>query len=265
MASPQLENGYLKIANELFEALIQAKLNGSEYSVVLWIIRKTYGFNKKKDLISLTQFQKGTSLTRATVIKTIKNLVYKKIITKENGVYGLNKDFSSWGSISVYTSIGVYTRSSISVYTRPSISVYTHKRHIKNKKQIGGELLANKKKMYTYQEVNDEGELIVKRRGLKKKVTEPPYEFNQDNEVKRLLASPAKAHKIAGHYILTKKLKYENRDQFEPDLARFIHTAKSLKGYDSGKIEKAFEYCRKKWPDDWTLETASKWIAEANK
>lgn len=135
----------------------------------------------------------------------------------------------------------------------------------KNDKNDKNKYRADKSAEIVYQEVNDEGEPVVKRSGLKRKVSEPPYPFSQGDEIKRLLASPVKVHKIAGHYILTKKLKYENRDQFEPDLARFIHTAKSLKGYDSGKIERAFEYCRKKWPDDWVLETVVKWIAEANK
>lgn len=128
MANPQKENGYTAIANEIMVALSKAKLLGSEYQIVLWIIRQTYGFQKKEDVISLSQFQKATSLTRSTVIKSIKNLLHKKIITKNGSRFMFNKDWEKWGSIGVCTSIGVYTRPSIGVYTKSGIGVYTHKR-----------------------------------------------------------------------------------------------------------------------------------------
>ena len=47
-ASPQLEDGYTRIANELIEALMRTNLSAYQ-SRVLWAIwRKTYGFNKRK-------------------------------------------------------------------------------------------------------------------------------------------------------------------------------------------------------------------------
>jgi phage replication O-like protein O len=96
MASPQLENGYTKIANELLEKLSLPGINGSEFRILLLIIRKTYGFNKKKDRISLSQFQKFTSMNNAQAIRTIKSLVSKRILIKENNIYKLNKNWEEW-------------------------------------------------------------------------------------------------------------------------------------------------------------------------
>lgn len=100
MANPQKENGHVQLSNELLEALCSAKLNGSELSIILHVIRKTYGFNKKEDWISLTQFEKHTNRDRTTICKSIKLLVAKKLLVVKKlpgrTIYRLNKDYSLW-------------------------------------------------------------------------------------------------------------------------------------------------------------------------
>lgn len=129
MASPQKENGYTAIANELLEKIISSKFIGSEIAILIFIIRKTYGFNKKTDRISLTQFEAGTKLSRPTVILAIKNLASKKIIIKNNSVFSVQKNWELWGSKGVLTSKGVFTTASKGVFTKTSKGVFTHKRH----------------------------------------------------------------------------------------------------------------------------------------
>ncbi len=90
-------------------------------------------------------------------------------------------------------------------------------------------------------------------------------EFNFKVETDKLLDSKSKTYNIVGHYITEKGFKFENKTQFVPFLLRNLKSAKLLNGYDSRQITKAFDYCKKKWPDDWTLETVVKWVAEANK
>lgn len=120
------------------------------------------------------------------------------------------------------------------------------------------------KETIIYEEINDDGERVVKRKGMKKPVTLRPTPFSYQEELKRLASSPAKAHKVAAHYFVEKGFKFENEDQYEPELARTLKTAKMLVGYSGGQIEKAMAYCKKEWPDIWTLETVAKRIAEVN-
>lgn len=97
MANPQKENGFTPIANEILEALVNTPLLGSEFQVVCFVIRKTYGYQKKGDKISLTQFEKATSLSRPTIVKSLKNLVFRKILLRsENLIYSFNKDYDKW-------------------------------------------------------------------------------------------------------------------------------------------------------------------------
>lgn len=105
MANPQCENGYTKIANELLEALCHIRINGEARQVLDVIIRKTYGFNKKQDSISLSQFSLMTGLKRPTICKAIAKLKKMNLIIitqKDNSkatIFRFNKDFDSWEAL----------------------------------------------------------------------------------------------------------------------------------------------------------------------
>ncbi|RLI17543.1 hypothetical protein DRO49_03505 [Candidatus Bathyarchaeota archaeon] len=80
MANPQLENGYIKIATEIWEALTRVNLGRSNIQVLFAIIRKTYGWHKKEDKISINQLCRATGCSRRTVIYTLQNLEAKRMI-----------------------------------------------------------------------------------------------------------------------------------------------------------------------------------------
>jgi phage replication O-like protein O len=102
MANPQCEDGYTRIANELLEALARFRLSGNEYQVILAIIRKTYGFGKKSDTISMGQISEMTGLKRQNVNRALKLLSSKLITGVIRTDYRLinnisiNKDYSQW-------------------------------------------------------------------------------------------------------------------------------------------------------------------------
>ncbi|MFO7970170.1 MAG: replication protein [Desulfobacterales bacterium] len=105
MASPQIENGHVKIANELWDALARIRISGEEWQVLNIVIRKTYGWNKKEDQVSLSQFVLGTGLKKPNVIRARQKLLSKKImiIKKDNAgnlIYRINKDFDQWEPLS---------------------------------------------------------------------------------------------------------------------------------------------------------------------
>jgi phage replication O-like protein O len=79
MANPQKENGYTVIANEILEALMRIRLSGEEWKCLLVILRKTYGWNKKEDKISLSQFVLMTGMKKQSVHRALKKLSSKNI------------------------------------------------------------------------------------------------------------------------------------------------------------------------------------------
>lgn len=105
MANPQKENGYTPIANDIMDALCKIRISGEEWQCLGFILRKTYGWNKTKDKISLSQFNQATDIKKQNVCRALNRLLSKKIITvikKDNGIteYALQKDFDLWEPLS---------------------------------------------------------------------------------------------------------------------------------------------------------------------
>jgi phage replication O-like protein O len=100
-ASPQLENGYTRLANELLDALLLAGLTARQWAVVMAVVRKTYGFNKKSDEIGLSQLSAITGIDKAHVSRAVRELEGLKVLTRESGTHGhrlgLNKRHAQWG------------------------------------------------------------------------------------------------------------------------------------------------------------------------
>jgi len=94
--SPQVENGHTDIANEIIDYLCGYRISGEEWQVLWVIIRKTYGWHKKQDWISLSQFCELTQMPKSSVCRAIRKLIVKKVIIKNNSVYLFNKNYSMW-------------------------------------------------------------------------------------------------------------------------------------------------------------------------
>ena len=104
MGNPQLEDGYTRIANEIMEALARYRIPGEQRQVLDVIIRKTYGFNKKWDMISNSQFVKATGLKKPNICRAINGLIGKNLVIKRDNSYipsyRFNKKYKSWKVLS---------------------------------------------------------------------------------------------------------------------------------------------------------------------
>lgn len=103
MASPQKENGYTSIANELLEQLYRRLFSSSQLKILLLVIRFTYGFNRKTAALSNTFIAAGTGMHEITVSKEVGTLLrdnvlklHKKPTFHNSRVIGINKDYESW-------------------------------------------------------------------------------------------------------------------------------------------------------------------------
>ena len=99
MASPQPDK-FTKISNELLEAKARIRLSGEENQIWDVLLRKTYGFNKKMDVISLSQFALKTGLVKPSICRALNKLLIKNMINKKanaNSVtYGIQKNYDEW-------------------------------------------------------------------------------------------------------------------------------------------------------------------------
>ena len=102
MSRPQLEDGYVRIANELFDAVLRFPFSKRQQTIIWAVMRKTYGYRKKRDDISLSQLSQITGLDASNISKAINELAQMKVLSKQPGRYGqvleVQKDFQSWRS-----------------------------------------------------------------------------------------------------------------------------------------------------------------------
>ncbi len=99
--NPQLENGYTRIANEILEALPRLKIPVECWRVLMVIFRKTYGYQKKFDRISLSQFCLATGMKKQNASRALKKLEKIGVIVirgddRKPKTYWFNKNYASW-------------------------------------------------------------------------------------------------------------------------------------------------------------------------
>jgi phage replication O-like protein O len=116
MANPQVDNGkFVRIANTVTEALCRAHLTGHEYAVMLAVIRKTWGWQKKKakipvaDLCELTGISDHGLMSRITTALERKCLITKNQCSGKVTEYVVNKDYETWDTCPTHDP-GVNTR-----------------------------------------------------------------------------------------------------------------------------------------------------------
>lgn len=100
MTTPQIENGFTMIANELLEAILGGKFSHREQSVIFAIIRKTYGYAKREDDMSAAQIGAMCGVARQHVTSTLNGLASRNVISKRQGrfgmIVGIQKDYRKW-------------------------------------------------------------------------------------------------------------------------------------------------------------------------
>lgn len=96
----QVEEGYTEVANRLMEALARAHLTGLEHRIVWFLLRRTYGYHRKEDTISLSQWETGTDTTRGSVSQALQGLLTRNVIYRHRDgmswAYGFNKYIELW-------------------------------------------------------------------------------------------------------------------------------------------------------------------------
>lgn len=103
LANPQKENGYTAIANEILEQIARYKLNGTQYAIVIVLLRYTYGFNRTEHDLSVDFIVNATGIAKRQVQRELKFLIdnHIVIVSKEATfntprILKFNKNYDEW-------------------------------------------------------------------------------------------------------------------------------------------------------------------------
>lgn len=109
MASPQLEQGHVRIANALLEALLYAKFSATQQKIVYCLMRLSWGWRARTVRITHGELAVRCNTSPAGGFrKEFQELVRNGVIIEVDaphgrtpGAYAINKDFEKWGRFSV--------------------------------------------------------------------------------------------------------------------------------------------------------------------
>lgn len=133
------------IANELLEALIKYEFppkTSLPQRICFFVIRQTYGYHKKTDVISISQFQLALNeKNRTNMIYWLTYLVQAKILFKtkagNSSNWQFNKDYDVWlPLVQVRLLVQVRSWNGASTDTKTSARTDTHKRKKETTKEI---------------------------------------------------------------------------------------------------------------------------------
>lgn len=154
MASPQKENGFTPIANEILEALSRTPLSDYESRIIFALFRKTYGYHKKNDWISDSQFIQMVDIHKSHFSRTKKRLIERKIVTYLGNRIAFNKDYEMWLEKDGVTNLGLKVTNLGNQKLPNEADTKDIKIITKEIAETSSALEAKKKKMKTYDENN---------------------------------------------------------------------------------------------------------------
>ena len=98
MASPQIENGYIKIANELMEAFLAYEFTKRQHNIINFIVRLSYGFNRKNAYIPRLCFFQTCGVNKVDIKKELEYLEAANVIqwNRDYSLFAINKDHEKW-------------------------------------------------------------------------------------------------------------------------------------------------------------------------
>jgi len=96
-----MDKGFSQIPHKLAENVARSDLSPHESRCLWAIIRKTFGWQKESDRISLQQFSDATGLDRRHIHRALKKLEQRKILVirrddRKPATFQFNKNYSSW-------------------------------------------------------------------------------------------------------------------------------------------------------------------------
>ena len=96
------EDGYTRIANLILEALSMVKINRTQTGICLFLLRRTYGWNRSHDAISLGDFAAACGTSKTYVARQLRDLLDKKIVCRlsyepgKTPVYAFSTNIAEW-------------------------------------------------------------------------------------------------------------------------------------------------------------------------
>jgi phage replication O-like protein O len=87
---------FVRLSTDLLEALMRVRLTGTQWRIILWVIRHTYGWNRNMASFSWYRIAKDLSAERGGVVRAGNRLLAAKLLCTQEGQLGIQKECWRW-------------------------------------------------------------------------------------------------------------------------------------------------------------------------
>jgi len=88
---------YIIIPNEFIEAVYKQSFGANQHKVLLFVLRKTWGWQKRSEFIRVTDIANELKIPKSRVSEALSSLKKRRIVTVErNKTYAIQTDISLW-------------------------------------------------------------------------------------------------------------------------------------------------------------------------
>ncbi len=88
---------FVRFPLNLLEALLRARLSGTQWRILLWVVRHTYGWNRGWTPFSWYRIAKETGLDRAAAYRAGTALMRAQILVRRGEQIAIELDSEEWG------------------------------------------------------------------------------------------------------------------------------------------------------------------------
>ncbi len=93
------EGRFVRFPTELLEALIGARLSGTQFRILLWVVRGTYGWNRRSIPFTWYRIAKELFLDRPVTYRAGKTLLQTGVLLQEDHQLSIQNDSRMWDAI----------------------------------------------------------------------------------------------------------------------------------------------------------------------
>jgi len=91
-----MQDGFSPVPNILLEALLKLDLTGTQWSILMWTLRNTIGWNRETTHFSWYRIAKDLSMDRGGIVRAGSRLLQANVLCACAGELGIEGDHRRW-------------------------------------------------------------------------------------------------------------------------------------------------------------------------
>jgi phage replication O-like protein O len=87
---------FVRFPTDLLEALLRVQLSETQWRILLWVIRQTYGWNRNAIRFSWYRIAKDLSVDRGGIVRAGHKLLGAGVLYVQDGQLGIQREYAEW-------------------------------------------------------------------------------------------------------------------------------------------------------------------------